>query len=293
MTSLMSAWVGRVRRRLGWKQRHGERLSRTHQQFLDLSLYHWSTQNQRSAVNPLNAFGRKCYSQADEDGITLEILRRIDCLGPGVFAEFGVGDGTENNTLVLAAMGWKGFWVGGSEIRPRIDSTNQRFSFIKNWITLENIVALAEEGLKAVQGTQLDVLSLDLDGNDRYFIDALLTGGIRPKLFIAEYNAKFPPPVRFCIAYDAQHRWREDDYFGASLSSLNDLFVERGYRLVCCNAWTGVNAFFVDKAYSDRFADIPRDVTDLYMAPTYWAMGRFGHKVSLRTVERVLNHVES
>src|SRR6516225_11835412 len=63
--------------------------------------------------NPLNRFGKKCFSQSDEDGITLEILRRIGVLESGVFAEFGVGDGTENNTLILAALGWKGFWVSG------------------------------------------------------------------------------------------------------------------------------------------------------------------------------------
>ena len=34
----------------------------------------------------------------------------------GVFAEFGPGDGTENNTICLAALGWKGFWVGGNKL---------------------------------------------------------------------------------------------------------------------------------------------------------------------------------
>src|SRR5512146_745114 len=62
--------------------------------------------------NPLSRCGMKCFSQTDEDGITLEILRRIRSLESGTFAEFGVGNGSENNTLILKALGWKGFWVG-------------------------------------------------------------------------------------------------------------------------------------------------------------------------------------
>jgi len=71
----------------------------------DLRLFDNTRLAQLAHPNPLNAFGKKCYSQTDEDGITLEILRRIDCLRNGTYAEYGVGDGTENNTLVLAALG--------------------------------------------------------------------------------------------------------------------------------------------------------------------------------------------
>ena len=48
---------------------------------------------------------KKCFSQTDEDGITIEILRRIGCLEKGTFAEFGPGDGMENNTLILKSLG--------------------------------------------------------------------------------------------------------------------------------------------------------------------------------------------
>jgi len=53
------------------------------------------------ARNPLNRFGAKYFSQTDEDGITLEIVRRIGIRG-GTFAELGVGDGLENNALSQA-----------------------------------------------------------------------------------------------------------------------------------------------------------------------------------------------
>jgi hypothetical protein len=65
----------------------------------------------------------------DEDGITFEIPRRIG-LADGVFAEFGVGNGVENNTLAPAAAGWTGFWVDGEDLdtgnSPRCDGSRDR-----------------------------------------------------------------------------------------------------------------------------------------------------------------------
>src|SRR5215471_2081035 len=75
----------------------------------DLVLQFQTEKLQAEHPNPINRFGKKCFSQSDEDGITLEILRRIGRLDKGIYCEFGVGNGTENNTLVLAALGWRGF----------------------------------------------------------------------------------------------------------------------------------------------------------------------------------------
>ena len=133
-------------------------------------------------------------------------------------------------------------------------------------------------------------MSLDLDGNDLYLVDAILHAGFKPKLFIVEYNAKFPPPVEFTIAYDAGHVWRANDYFGASLTSFVKLFARFGYMLVCCNAATGANAFFVHESYRDQFQDVPSDIRDVYQEPRYWLYGRYGHAQSVSTVERILNH---
>ncbi len=60
--------------------------------------------------NTFVKYGKKIFSQNDEDGITLEILKRINITNK-TFLEIGAGDGTENNTLVLLANDWKGTWV--------------------------------------------------------------------------------------------------------------------------------------------------------------------------------------
>ncbi len=240
--------------------------------------------------NPLNRYGRKCFSQTDEDGITLEILTRINRIKAGIYAEFGVGDGMENNTMILAALGWKGVWIGGEDLKARItERGKKKLSYLKEWITLENIVDLLSKGLAEIDAQDVDVISLDLDGNDIYFVAKLLASNFRPKLFIVEYNAKFPPPIEFQITYDPQHTWNIDDYFGASLTSFNRLFNEFKYRLVCCNSHTGGNAFFVDSKYSALFSDVPTDINQIYVEPRYHLCDKYGHDRSVRTIETILD----
>ena len=76
-----------------------------------LVLRHWSKKIS-DAKNILNKSGKKFYSQSDEDGILLEILKRIK-RNNGSFLEIGVcgfkkNKGTENNTVILLMLGWKG-----------------------------------------------------------------------------------------------------------------------------------------------------------------------------------------
>src|SRR5689334_2205887 len=133
-----------------------------------------------TSKNALNRFGAKYFSQSDEDGITLEIIRRLG-IKDGTFAEFGVGNGFENNTLVLLANGWRGFWVGGEDLDFNHRLNPQRFCFLKDWVTLQNLAKLVQQGCDNIATKELDVLSLDLDGNDYYFVQELLKIGVRPK----------------------------------------------------------------------------------------------------------------
>ncbi len=191
------------------------------------------------------------------------ILKRLG-IGKGTFCEFGVGDGTENNTLILLALGWSGVWIGGQDIV--LDTQNSsKLRFIKSWITKENILNLYSSHSAQV----VDVVSMDLDGNDLHLAEELLKNGVSPKLFIAEYNARFPPQVQFSIPYDAEHIWLADDYFGASLASFVQLFDKFGYQLICCNAATGSNAFFVKEEFVEKFPEVPEDIEKLYSEPFY------------------------
>jgi hypothetical protein len=257
------------------------------QALADLVLAESTHRRMREHPNPLNRHGRKVYSQTDEDGITFEIVRRMG-VERGLFAEFGVGNGLENNTLALAALGWRGFWVGNEALAFQAPREQHAFAYLREWVTRDNIAPLAERGLALVGGGGIDVLSLDLDGNDIYLADALLGSGQRPGVCIVEYNAKFPPPIRWQIDYDPAHRWAEDDYFGASLSSFDDLFRDHGYFLAACNGHTGANAFFVQNRYREAFTDVPTDIGLLYSEPRYYLYRGYGFRTSPRTAEVIL-----
>ena len=246
--------------------------------------------------NPLLRYGGKVYSQNDEDGITFEILRRLG-IGGGVFAEYGVGNGVENNTLALAAAGWSGFWIGAQDLAFDTNpgrSAALNFHHRKAWVTRSNIVSLHCDGLELIRRSRCDLISLDLDGNDYYFVEALLLSGATPKIFVVEYNARFIPPIKFKIDYDDDHRWTGDDYFGASLASFHDLFERHRYFLACCNV-TGTNAFFIQNEYRSAFADIPTEIEKLYASPKYFLTGLnvSGHPPSVRTVEKIFRDLNS
>jgi len=187
--------------------------------------------------------GFKVYSQADEDGILERICATLD-LQPGVFAEIGCGDGRENNTHYLLLKGWGGVWVDGSHenaasIRSALPASD-RLTLIEAFVTRENVVDLLVPAL-AARGA-LDVLSVDVDGNDLAIAQAAIAA-FSPKIVIVEYNAKFPYPMSLSVTYDPRRTWQGDDYHGASLAA----WVERlgsDYGLVCCNL-AGTNAFFV------------------------------------------------
>ena len=153
-----------------------------------------TTYSKKEHANPLNSFGKKCFSQSDEDGITLEIFKRLNNLKSGFFLELGVGDGTENNTLILLSLGWKGIWVGSSDLAFET-SGSKKLKFYKNWITKENILSIINKGLNYLKVKELDLISVDLDGNDFHIVEKILNSGFSLKYLFLEYNAKFPPPV--------------------------------------------------------------------------------------------------
>lgn len=237
--------------------------------------------------NPLNKYGHKYFSQSDEDGITIEILRRIG-LCHGTFVELGVGNGLENNTLILLASGWKGFWIGGEDLAFNDKANPEIFLFFKEFVTRENVAQLIKSGLDKTNISSIDVLSIDLDGNDLYFIQEILRSGINPCVIIAEYNAKFPPPIRWSIEYNENHVWDNSDYFGVSLQLLSDLLSRHSYMLVCCNAGAGTNAFFVEERLRHLFADVPSDISEIYIPCRYNLYKRWGHPPSPRTIEQML-----
>lgn len=92
----------------------------------------------------------------------------------------------------------------------------------------------------------------------------------------------------FNIRCDPDHQWQRDDYHGASLQFLADLFAEHGYRCICCNAATGANAFLIPEAHLDLFPEVPTDLRHIHSVPHYMLFHSYGHKTGLRSLEVLL-----
>jgi hypothetical protein len=201
----------------------------------------------------LETYGFKVYSQTDEDGIIQEIFHRIGP-GPNTFVEFGVENGLETNTLKLLLDGWSGLWIEGSA--QSVDQINAKFGDVISdgrlrvkaaFITRDNF----NELIGAYFAGEIDLLSIDIDGNDIYILESVDV--VNPRVVIVEYNGKFPPPMSVRQRYNPTHRWSGTDYMGSSLEAITKIAARKGYSLVGCGL-TGVNAFFVrNDLLGDRF----------------------------------------
>jgi hypothetical protein len=204
------------------------------------------------ALEPLRLtrFGRKAFSQSDEDGMILEIFNRIGAQSR-TFVEFGVEDGVECNTALLLVGGWEGLWMDASarhvsRLRARQGDAVARGALETRLasVNAENIDGLLAQwsGGSPSAPAEIDLLSIDIDGNDYWVWQAIKS--VSARVVVIEYNATYPPSIDFVRAYDPAARWRRDDYFGASLTSLEKLGRQLGYALVGCSL-SGANAFFV------------------------------------------------
>lgn len=221
-------------------------------------------------------FGYRVYSQSDEDGILHEIFRRIG-EGGQTFVELGSGYGTENNTRFLLMQGWRGLWLEGSARRAASAAKTLekpiregQLRIEQQFITAGNIDAAIA---KHAPAKEVDLLSVDLDGNDYYVLDAIHS--ISPRAIVAEYNARFPADIAWTIEYNEAHEWKGTDYYGASLKALEMVLGKKGYALVGCNL-LGTNAFFIrrDLASDPPFCS-PFTAENHYEPPRYYLLPAF------------------
>lgn len=205
-----------------------------------------------TGTDPFNRHEFKVYSQNGEDGLLLHIFSSIGAQSR-FFVEFGCGIGSECNTANLSVnFGWRGLLLDADDGRlaqarafyhrtlsPCSDSVRIEHAMI----TAENINDLLH---RHVPAREIDLLSIDIDGNDYWIWHAIDV--IDPRVVVIEYNAIFGPHRSLTVEYDPEFiRWGKypgGSYYGASLTALTRLARQKGYRLIGCDRH-GVNAFFV------------------------------------------------
>ncbi len=136
---------------------------------------------------------------------------------PRTFIEFGLQDGVERNTRLLQeSRGYTGILLDGFHRDPSIN-LHQHF------VTAENINKFLLS-LGAPRGSELGVLSIDIDFNDFHVWKAILEDGtFRAVVVIVEYNSSISPEHGLVVPYDPQRQWDGSHFYGASLRAIASL----------------------------------------------------------------------
>lgn len=217
---------------------------------------HESADKPFAASCNLRLYERRVHSQYGEDGIIAEILRRTQTRGLAVEigAHFEYG-----NCYYLAEQNYPVLFVerDGNRLHKLAGRINGPLvSYKQAHITMENA--------NLVVPPETAILSIDIDGNDYWIWKAL---ACKPDVVIIEFNQLHPPPLRKGVPYDPNFCWDETNYFGVSLSAMDDLGKSKGYTLVATDSMQ-CNAYFVQSRFADRFE--PATPKQLWFPPK-WA----------------------
>ena len=194
-------------------------------------------------------------SQNGEDGILLYLFTLLGTTNKRV-VEICAGDGQEcNSANLILNHGWDGLLLDGNEekvasgrkfYRQHPDTKYWPPRFEQAWITRDNI-----NGLVSSLGFtgEIDLLSMDLDGNDYWVFDALDV--VQPRVVVAEYQQAWGPERAISQRYQEDFEYQAHlkatggpPFCGASLAALTKAARRKGMRLVGCERRC-FNAFFV------------------------------------------------
>jgi hypothetical protein len=207
----------------------------------------------------LNKFERHEFAQFGEDGITEKIFEVIGTTNK-FYVDFGATETSNNSEVLHKKHGFTGvLW--------NCDDTTCHYANIHSErIVAENVVELFQ---KYNVPKEFDFLTVDVDFNDWYIVRNILRE-YRPRVFVTECNATFPPPIDKVVVYDPKGAPNFlDTYFGASVQAFYNLARSLGYSMVSMESM-GSNMFFVrdDIKESDVFYG-KNDLGTLYRTPKY------------------------
>jgi len=194
--------------------------------------------------------GFRIFSQFDEDGILLFLFAVLGTKSK-TFVDIGSGDGVIGSNCANLAInfGWHGLFIDGEQ--RRIDQGIEFYSrHPDTWAHSPKFVCAMVNGENVntvIQGSgfggKVDLLSIDIDGNDYWVWDALEC--IQPRVVIVETHVEFGYRD-IVVPYDPNYVYPglHPDYHGASPVAMVKLANRKGYRLVGSNR-LGFNTIYI------------------------------------------------
>jgi hypothetical protein len=173
------------------------------------------------------------FSDANEQNILAGYIEHLLPKGwPRTVVDIGAGNGVRwSNSYALLLAGWKAM---GIEADPQkyglLTRVYKKFpdAHVSNSrVDRDNIEALLGDfGIE----NNFGVLCLDIDGNDYWVLDAILSK-FRPGLVVTEINQNIPPPIRFVVKPDPNFQLRHH-FYGYSIAMLEDLCDQHDYGIL-------------------------------------------------------------
>lgn len=220
----------------------------------------------------LSEFASDVYSQFGEDGC---IARIFDVIGikHRVCVEFGASDGLScsNTARLWRDEGWRALLIEPDPACFELLEGNTR---LFDTICLQTFVSPQGPGsiaelLKAHDIAEVDVMSIDVDGDDWFILQHL---GVRPRVIAIEFNPTVPPHL-------SVRQEEPGGSFGASLLAIIRLGQDLGYRFVGA---TYCNAFLVAEEEPFPFDDYETDPEILFSRGEYtYAVTDYAGRVAL------------
>jgi hypothetical protein len=174
------------------------------------------------------------YSQSGEEAY-IQYLLSVNRGINNHLVEIGAWDGFHlSNTRFLIEKNWTHLLIDGDN--------HGNTEVKKHFVTKENILEILSSYNTP---KEFDFLSIDVDGNDLYILEEILTQYF-PTLIVAEFNPIWQSHESKVITYDPTHTWNNDDYYGFSFLAGKKMAAKYGYSCVFQN--DSLNMYFVKNA---------------------------------------------
>ena len=201
------------------------------------------------------------FSQDNEDGVLLQIFSIIGFKNKK-FIEIGAGNGTlfSNCANFCVNFGFYGIFIESDEqkLNEGISYYKNCFStylyqpkFVREFVSKDNINSIIDKNFGSIN---LDLLSIDIDGNDYWVLKNLES--VRPRVLVLEINPFFGKES-VTIKYNPSFHLENinQKIYGMSAIAAIELCKQKGYQLVATNS-KGFNLFFVDDQEASAFETI-------------------------------------
>ena len=189
-------------------------------------------------------------SQSNEQQIIARLVEKHQITK--TFIEFGFS-GWEFNTIGLTNS-WEGFLVDVDQYNVTIAQTifGKNINSAQHWLIKENLHIFKDW----LANRKLGILSIDVDGNDFWFLEKLIS--LNPEIVCIEYNPSYklhPVTSVYDKNFDRTTKHPDWIYYGMSLEAAHRFLTFHDYSLVKISS-NCVNAFFVRNDLIKNTSDV-------------------------------------